>query len=92
MQEKNGITPVALLTRPMLPADLVPYYNAFTLFNSLRGGNMAGEQPIRISEMVAYLSAINETSVDQRMKFIRLMAELDRTYLQYRSEQASSKA
>jgi len=90
--EQDGVVPQAILSKPSLPVELLPYYNAFSLLNRLRGGNMAGEQPLRMSEMAAYLSIVNEPSVELRLKFIRLLAEMDGVYLQYRNEQRAIKS
>lgn len=89
MQEKHGITPAALLSRPQLARDLVHYYNAFNILDGRRGGNMAGEQPIKISEMVAYLSASGEDCVESRMKFIRLMSSMDNVTLKHKRDKAA---
>jgi hypothetical protein len=90
MKEKQGITPQALLNRPDLPIELVPTYNAFTILNYARGGNMAGQQPIKVSEVAAYLALIGETCREQRARTLRLISEMDSTYMAHQAKKAAT--
>ena len=89
-RRERGIISVALLNKPELPGHLVPVYNAFTILNRTRGSNMAGEQPIKVSEVVAYLSVIGETCPERRARLMRLVVAMDGTYLAHQSKKITT--
>lgn len=88
LKRDAGIEPDALRTRPELPTELASTYNAFTFLNKARGGNMAGEQPLRLSDIAAYLAVVGETCQDRRIRLLHLVSEMDGAYLEFRSKQA----
>ncbi len=89
LQRENGVTPAALLNRPTLPQELVQTYNAFIILNRARGKNMAGEQPIRLSEIYAYLGIVGETCPERRGATMRLICEMDGAYLEHQAKKAA---
>lgn len=91
MQKESGVTPQALRNMPVLPPELVSVYNAFNILNRARGQNMAGEQPIKISEVSAYLAVAGENCPDTRLFKLKMISEMDRTYLVHVAKKAAAK-
>ena len=72
--------------RPRLkPAD-VPYYEAFSALNSARPVGASGNEPIPVSEVLAYLQLVGIASPDERSKYLRLIQKMDATYKAYVAE------
>jgi hypothetical protein len=89
LAREQGVTPEPLLNRPELPEALWPVYNAFIILNRARGGNMAGEQPLRVSEMAAYFSLLGETNTEALGLYLRLLSDMDSEYLAHQAKKAA---
>ena len=81
IKEQTGITPKALESRPKLRQDLLPYLEAFYAVSAARQYSQAGVQPVMVSEVLAYLQCIGETSPTRREKYLRLIQKMDAVFL-----------
>ena len=88
--KKTGVTPAPLLNRPRLKAPDAPYQEAFNSLNNSRQGGMGGPCAIPISEVLAYLNLMGIASIAQRSKYLRLLQQMDSTYLTYVAEKQAA--
>jgi hypothetical protein len=81
----TGMTPEALLKRPLLRRDCEGYYEAFIHLDLARDSNGYGVNAIRLSEIVAYLS-VTGIRGEEREKVMRMVQTMDQEYLKYQAE------
>lgn len=63
------------------------YLDAFYLLSASRQTGMAGPQPIAISEILLFAKEGVEIDLaSERLKYVRLVQQLDRTYLAFWAE------
>lgn len=82
-EESTGITPQGLLERKRLEAGGVRYWEAFWAVGSGRGSGLESPHPIPVSEVKAYLEMIEESSIVERLKYLRLIRSLDNVFLEH---------
>lgn len=78
----------ALKNRPRLTMWTTEYWEGYQVLTSSRMVHQGGIGPIPLSEMVAYMDAIDLTDVDDRLRFIRMMQALDKVYVKHINERA----
>lgn len=54
--------------------------------------HQGGVGPIPLSEIVAYMAAVNLRNVDDRLTFIKMIQSLDNIYMTHVNEQAQQRA
>ena len=52
---------------------------------------MAGEQPIKVSEISAYFAVIGESCPETRLSKLKMISGMDQTYLDYQAKKAAAK-
>lgn len=67
----------------------VPYQEAFFALSAARGSGMGGPNPIPVSELLAYLNLMGIASYTARSKYLRLVQQMDSTYLGHCAEKAA---
>ncbi len=51
---------------------------------------MAGQSPIKVSEVESYLNIHGEDCIDRRTRLLRLVIEMDTTFLEHLAKKASA--
>lgn len=87
-----GITPSGLLERPDLLNEDLNYLDGYRFLTRSRTYGEAGPNPVAIADVQAYLSIIREDDVEERLKFLRLVQELDQVYLSHSAEKLAESA
>ena len=49
---------------------------------------MSGPNPIQVAELLAYMHMVGIASQRERSKYLRIVQEMDQTYLTYQAEKA----
>lgn len=83
IEESTGFTPKALASRPALLAEDLKYLEGFRVLNRARASGFQGHQSIAVAEVLAYLSIAQERDTDERLKFLRLVQKMDRSFLEH---------
>jgi len=65
-------------------------FEAFNRLSSSRGYGMGGALPVTIESMAAYCHLFEITDLDERAQFIRVIQQLDHTYIEYQHNQSAS--
>lgn len=52
---------------------------------------MGGAEAIPVSEVLAYLQLMGIASIGERSKYLRLIQQLDRTYMAFQAEKSAAK-
>lgn len=90
IEKSTGIKPQALQTKPDLDVRCLKYWEGFWVLSRSRGmistAAAASPAPIPVSEVLAYLNLLYESSVMERIKFLRFMQLMDTEYLTYHAE------
>jgi len=89
VQESTGVTPQSLRSRPEMLTGSGRYLEAFWTLSRGRGQGLSGPLPIAVSEVLAYLTMIEEYSVSERLRILRLIQSLDGAYLDYAASKIS---
>lgn len=90
IQESIGVTPSGLKNRPDVQEQDLPYLDSFRLLTRSREYGQSGPQPIRLTEIKAYLDMVGEDRVEERMKLLRIVQEMDHTYLEFAAKQSTT--
>jgi hypothetical protein len=86
-----GITPSGLLNRPVVHRDDTKYLDGYRFLTRSRAHGEAGPLPIAVSEVQAYLMLIEEDRVEERLRFLRYVQEMDGAYLDHAVQVAESR-
>ncbi len=78
-----------MLERPTLKREDLPYREAFFILNGARTYGMSAANPLAISEILSLLVMGGIAYIGPKPKYLRLMQILDRTYLNYQSDNAA---
>jgi hypothetical protein len=81
--EGEGKHHPAYLRRPALRRDCVRYYDAFRVLGASRIWSQVGPEPILVSEVESFLNMSGVTDPDTKLKYLRLIKQLDRVELKY---------
>lgn len=90
IQEEMGVTPLGLRDRPDLLEKDMPYLESFRFLSRNREYMKAGAQPVRLAEVKAYLDMVGEDRVEERLKLLRIVQDMDKTYLEFAAKQSQS--
>lgn len=90
IQESLGVIPSGLKNRPDVLEQDLPYMEGFRFLTRSRGYGQAGPHPIKVSEVKAYLDTVGEDSVEERLKLLRIVQDMDHTYLEFAANQSKS--
>jgi hypothetical protein len=80
-----------MLERPVLKQEDLPYREAFFLLNDGRTQGAGGFDPLATSEILALVVMGGIAYIGDKPKYLRLMRQLDRTYLEHQAEKAPKK-
>lgn len=86
-----GVTPSGLRDKPRVRQDDVKYLDSFRLLACSRGWGESGPQPITVVDVHAYLLLIEESEVDERLRFLRFVQGMDSVYLDHIAKKAAAK-
>ena len=89
MAKARGVVPAALASRPTLKKEDLPYQGAFLSLHSARTFGMSGPDPIRVTEVLAYLELVGIASPEHRAKYLRLIQTQDAVFLENHAEKAA---
>lgn len=89
-EEKTGITPKGLASRPEVQAESYFYLDVFETLSASRGVGMGGPLPITLADVWAYCQLFEITDLEERAKLLRFLQELDQTYLAKSAETATN--
>ena len=87
IEKATGETPRGLRDRKVLRDDCRGYLDAFYALSTQRGYNEAGQQPLQVSEITAYLTHMGISGGEGGMRFFRHLLRLDRTYIDHHFKQ-----
>lgn len=87
IKETTGVAPKALQDMPKLRHDCRGYLEAFNFLSDAREYNQAGVQPLRLTEIQAYLALTGISGMDRKAKLVRVIRELDSVFMQRHFEQ-----
>lgn len=89
-QEQSGITPRALLTRPVIPIELQFAWSVFSELSSYRlPSGMGGHSSIQLSEFLAY-AGLWQFSRDEMQDVWALVHKIDSIWLEIIAKRAES--
>jgi hypothetical protein len=81
IQESTGMTPKGLQDRTELEPGCHKYWELFWVLSGARAFNEVGALPIAVSEIAALLGLVGETALEEKVKTVRIMQQMDRTLL-----------
>lgn len=88
---QTGKKPKALAEMPKLQGTDTAYFEAFQILSAARSYNMAGPNPIAISEMVAYMEHLSAYEVlAHRKRFVRHIQRLDDVLMAHQADKAKA--
>lgn len=87
MKKKNGITPEALKTRPVITERILPYYQGWNLLDTRRQFNEAGAQSTSISDILEVARLLLDGSPDDLYDFCSIYATAEAAILKELSEE-----
>ncbi len=90
--QQGGMDVPALQNRPALNQWVYEYWEAYLALGSSRMVHQGGIGSIPLSEIIAYMSAINLRDIDERLKFIRMIQSLDMVYVTHVNDRANKRA
>lgn len=79
LADETGEAPPALAARPALPADLVPYWEAFAVLSCARGVGH-GPQRITLGDVLAYCELRGVDDSEERVRLVHLVQAMDDEY------------
>lgn len=83
-----GITPSGLANRPSITSDDAQYLNGFRHLTHSRAYGQYGPLPITLTDVLSYLHLIDEENVGERLKFLRVIQNMDGVYLEHAAKKA----
>jgi hypothetical protein len=86
--KRSGVKPAPLLSRPRLKQQDRPFYDAYYTLAAARSAGLSGPEAIPVSEILAYVNLLGISSQEERMKYMRLIQQLDLAYLAHMREKA----
>lgn len=92
VKESTGITPKALLNRPLPRADCTKYREIFQLLSGQREFSDVGAQAIPVSEIVSYCLGVGIYDPAEREKVIRFTTSLDAVFRDHLREKMDKEA
>lgn len=84
--QASGVTPKALLERPLPNEWTVGYYAGFMLVSDSRASGMGGVTSIPLSEIVALLELYGIRDMDERETWVRMIRAMDSAYVTHYAE------
>lgn len=88
MQETMGVTPQGLASRPPVMDEDLPYLSGFRALSRCRVQGQYGPRAITMVDIQAYLLLTHEEGVEERLKFLRIVQDMDGVYLDHAANQA----
>jgi hypothetical protein len=78
-----GITPSGLRDRPSLDKGDHTHLDGYRFLTRSRTYSEVGPNPITVSEVRSYLQLVEEDRVEERLKFLRFVQDMDSVYLEH---------
>lgn len=92
IEADTGVTPRALLEKPMLTGRTVLFWSAYQDLHNCRTYGMESANPIQVSEIKAYLDIIQVLGVDDRMEYFRHIKTMDTMFFEHVNAKRSKAA
>lgn len=80
--------PGPLLSRPRIKLLDKEYLDAFHTLSKSRPRDMAGPGAIPVSDVLAYVNLVGVASGEERVKYLRLIQQMDDVFLEHAREEA----
>ncbi len=74
---------------PVLKPEDFTYREAFFTLNNSRTAGMGGANPLAISEILSLVSMGGIAYIGDRVKYLRLIQQMDRTFLEFHAEKTT---
>ena len=85
-----GITPSGLTERPAIRQEDLPYLDGYRFLTRSRAFGEYGPLPISMTDVLAYLELVKEDGVDERLRFLRYVQDMDGVYLEHAAKLAEA--
>lgn len=83
-----GVTPSGLANRPSITNDDTPYLDGFRHLDRSRVYGQYGPLAITLTDVLSYLQLITEENVEERLKFLRVIQNMDGVYLEHAAQKS----
>ena len=83
IQEKTGVTPVALRSKPDLLLRGIKFWNGFWYLSDQRQTDFGSRLPITASEIKSYLWLVDDLEKEYRVVFMRMTKAMDDVFIEF---------